>query len=194
LDDIEGFSVVGQAANGEEAFQLLGNTNPDVLLLDLNMPGTNGLVILPRIRKQYPDVKVLVLTGREENSLIMKALRSGAHGYVLKTSSEDDLERSVRQVATGNLVLGHGVAERVVNQMLDNKDLEPLDAIEKDILTLVAAGQENDDIAEQIGMPETDLTTTLIGVIDRLGVTTRTDAALMALRAGWIKLDEVQRF
>lgn len=194
LDDIDGFSVVGQAANGEEAFELLGNTNPDVLLLDLNMPGTNGLVILPRIRKQYPDVRVLVLTGREENSLIMKALRAGAHGYVLKTSSEDDLERSVREVSTGNLVLGHGVAERVVNQMLDNKDTEPLDAIEKDVLTLIAAGHDNEDIAEQVGMPETELTSVLIGVIDRLGVTSRTDAALMALRAGWINLDEVQRF
>jgi serine/threonine protein kinase len=196
LDDIPDFKVVGQASNGNEAFTLIAQAQPDVLLLDLNMPGTNGLVILPQIRKEYPDVKVLILTGREEKSMIMRALRAGAHGYVLKTSSEDELERSVRDVARGHLVLGHGVAEQLVTNLFDvsGGGENPLDAIETDILTLVAAGQEDAEIAHQMGMPETEMMTVLMNTIDRLGVSSRTDAALVALRAGWIKLDDVQRF
>lgn len=193
LDDIEGFNVVGEASNGDEAFTLIGEQNPDVLLLDLNMPGTNGLVILPRIRKSYPNVKVLVLTGREENSMIMRALRAGAHGYVLKTSSEDDLEKSVREVASGRLVLGFGVAEKLVGGLIDADGANPLDAIQKDILTLVAAGMKDADVAHQMGMPEDEMVETLMNAIDALGVTSRTDAALVALRAGWIRLEDVQR-
>lgn len=193
LDDIDGLEVVGQASNGDEAFELIGQQNPDVTLLDLNMPGTNGLVILPRIRKAYPNVKVLVLTGREENSMIMRALRAGAHGYVLKTSSEDDLEKSVRDVASGRLVLGFGVAEKLVGGLVNDDGVNPLDALQQDILTLVAAGMKDSDVAHQMGMPEDEMVETLMQAIDTLGVTSRTDAALVALRAGWIRLDDVQR-
>jgi serine/threonine protein kinase len=193
LSDIDGIDVVGEASNGEEAFKLIGEQNPDVLLLDLNMPGTNGLVILPQIRKAYPNVKVLVLTGREENSMIMRALRAGAHGYVLKTSSEDDLEKSVREVATGRLVLGFGVAEKLVGGLIDDEAANPLDAVQRDILTLVASGMKDADVAHQMGMPEDEMVETLMTAIDALGVTSRTDAALMALRAGWIRLEDVQR-
>lgn len=195
LDGISGFEVVGQASNGDECFEALAEVKPHVVLLDLNMPGTNGLVILPKIRQTYPDLKVLILTGREEKSLIMKALRAGAHGYVLKTSSEDDLERSVREVWEGRLALGYGVAERLVGGLIDeNPDENVLDAIEKDILTLVAAGHQDAEIAHQLGMPATDVTTALMQMIDRMGVTSKTDAALAALRAGWININDVQRF
>lgn len=195
LDDIDGLSVVGQAENGEKVFELIAEAQPDVVLLDLNMPGTNGLVILPKIRSTYANVKVLILTGREEKSLIMRALRAGAHGYVLKTSSEDDLERAVRDVAQGRLVLGYGVAERLVDGLID-KDIseDVLDAMDKDVLTLVAAGMDDEEIAHQLGMPEDEMMGLLMKAIDRLGVSSRTDAALMALRAGWIRLDDVQRF
>ncbi|PJF42334.1 MAG: hypothetical protein CUN55_10170 [Phototrophicales bacterium] len=195
LDDLEGITVVGQASNGDEAFELVGELHPNVLLLDLNMPGTNGLVILPKIRKAYPDVKVLVLTGREENSLIMNALRAGAHGYILKTSSENELEQAVRDVASGRLVLGQGVAESLVGGMVNpvSQSNEVLDAIQKDILTLVAAGLSDSDIAHHIGMPEADMQATLMQAIDALGVSSRTDAALVALRSGLISIDDVQR-
>ncbi len=195
LDDLEGISVVGQASNGDEAFKLVGELSPDVLLLDLNMPGTNGLVILPEIRKAYPNVKVLVLTGREENALIMNALRSGAHGYILKTSSEDDLEQAVRDVSTGRLVLGQGVAESLVGGMVGPATTanDPLDPMQKDILTLVAAGMSDRDIAHEVGMPESDMQATLMAAIDALGVASRTDAALLALRSGLINIDDVQR-
>lgn len=194
LEDIPGFIVVGQAADGEEAFRLIGENKPDVILLDLNMPGTSGLAILPRIRQNYPEVKVLVLTGRDENTYIMQALRAGASGYVLKASSESQLEKSVHDVMLGHMVLGHGVAEKIVHDLLERAPQMPLDAIEKDVLRCVAAGYDNPEIAHQLGMPETEVARHLMAIIDRLGVKSKTDAALMALRAGWISLDELHKF
>lgn len=193
LDDLPGLSVVGEASDGEEVFELIGRAEPDVVLLDLNMPGTSGLTILPRIRKSYPKVKVLVLTGREENVYIMQALRAGANGYVLKTSSEDDLAKAIQDVWKGNLVLGRGVAERVVG-LMGREDSDEINAIEKDVLACVAAGMENHEISHRLGIPEDELARLVMEVVDKLGVSSRTDAALKALRAGYIRLDDVHKF
>lgn len=195
LEDIQGFSVVGQASDGQEAFDLIAQHQPDVVLLDLNMPGTSGMAILPKIRSDYPEVKVLVLTGRDENSYIMEALRAGAHGYVLKTSSENDLADAVREVTTGRLILGRGVAERVVEYLMQREaEDQPLSGTEQDILTCVAAGIDNPNIAKRLGMEETEVARKLMGIMDKLKVSSRTEAALMALRAGWIRLDELHKF
>ena len=195
LGDIQGFSVVGQASDGQEAYELIKVEEPDVLLLDLNMPGTSGMAILPRIRAEYPEVKVLVLTGRDEQTYIMEALRAGAHGYVLKTSSENDLAQSVREVTTGRLILGRGVAEKVVDYLMDRDIQEtPLNGTEQDILTCVAAGFDNAEVGRRLGLDEMDVARYLMAIVDRLEVTSKTDAALVALRAGWIRLDELHKF
>lgn len=195
LEDIKGFKVVGQASDGQEAFNMVGEHSPDVLLLDLNMPGTSGMNILPHIRESYPEVKVLVLTGRDENSYIMEALRAGAHGYVLKTSSEHDLADSIREVVTGRLILGRGVAEKVVEYLIEREATDdPLNGTEKDIMTCVAAGFDNAKISDKLGLSETDVAKRIMEIIDRLEVTSKTEAALVALRAGWISLDELHKF
>lgn len=191
LDGCEGIEVVGEGSDGEAAYRLIKEHKPDVLLLDLNMPGTSGLTILPRLRDEFPDLKILVLTGRDENIYIMKALRAGAHGYILKTIEEKELQLAVQNVAAGNMVLGHGVAEKVIAGLSQFEDGAPLNAIELDLLMCVAAGIDKQDIAQRLGMPEEEVTATLIHIIDALNVRSETDAALMALRAGWISLDEV---
>ncbi len=193
LDSCEGMKVVGEASNGDEAYKLVKEINPKVLLLDLNMPGTSGLTILPSLRQDFPDLKVLVLTGRDENIYIMRALRAGANGYILKTIEEKELQLAVENVASGNMVLGHGVAEKVVAG-LGQVEKEPLDAIQRDILLCIAAGLDKPTIAHRLGMPEDEITSNLITIIDSLKVKSETDAALMALRAGWISLDEVHNF
>lgn len=193
LDSCEGMKVVGEASNGDEAYKLVKEINPKVLLLDLNMPGTSGLTILPSLRQDFPDLKVLVLTGRDENIYIMRALRAGANGYILKTIEEKELQLAVENVASGNMVLGHGVAEKVVAG-LGQVEKEPLDAIQRDILLCIAAGLDKPTIAHRLGMPEDEVTGSLITIIDSLKVKSETDAALMALRAGWISLDEVHNF
>ncbi len=195
LGDIQGFSVVGQGSDGQEAYEWVKQEEPDVLLLDLNMPGTSGMAILPRIRAEYPEVKVLVLTGRDEQTYIMEALRAGAHGYVLKTSSENDLAQSIREVMTGRLILGRGVAEKVVDYLME-RDVQdtPLNGTEQDILTCVAAGFDNAEVGRRLGLGEMDVARYLMTIVDRLEVSSKTEAALVALRAGWIRLDELHKF
>jgi DNA-binding NarL/FixJ family response regulator len=134
---------------------------------------------------------VLVLTGRTETPYIMQALRQGANGYILKTATEQEIVDAVRDVYKGGLVLGQGVAERIVDG-LRSIDSDPLTSEERDMLRFVAAGyEENNQIAEKMGIDENAVPRILKSAIDKLGVKSRSDAALMALRAGWILIDDI---
>jgi DNA-binding NarL/FixJ family response regulator/tRNA A-37 threonylcarbamoyl transferase component Bud32 len=195
LDDTEGIEVVGQADDGAQALALVRELEPDVLLLDLNMPGTGGLDVLPEIRETLPNIKVLILTGRDEDSYIMRALRAGAHGYVLKTTDEDALVQAVQDVAEGHVVLGHGVAERVVQLMTyEERPREGLSEIEETILLGVAAGLTNDQIAERLRIDPQLVAAQLVTLIEQFGAQSRSEVALIALRRGVISLDDLHRF
>jgi DNA-binding NarL/FixJ family response regulator/tRNA A-37 threonylcarbamoyl transferase component Bud32 len=192
-DDIE---VVGEADDGAQALEVVRQHHPDVLLLDLNMPGTSGLDILPQIRATWPDLKVLVLTGRDEDAYIVRALRSGAHGYVLKTINEDDLVQAVYDVVEGHLVLGHGVAERVVHGLMaqEAQDSSQLGDLDRMILIGIAAGLTNDQIAERLRIDPQLVSEQLVAMIEQLGAKSRTDASLIALRRGLILLEDLHNF
>ncbi len=186
-------SVVGEASDGQEAIDLARQHKPDIVMLDLNMPNVSGLEALPIIKQENPGTKVLILTGRDETPYIMRALRSGANGYILKTATETELVNAVRDVYSGGMVLGQGIAERIVDGLRNMSAIDPLDASEHDVLRCVAAGvEENDQIAGRLNITETDATRLLKSAIDKLGVRSRSDAALMALRAGWITLEDVR--
>ena len=191
--DLSGdIAVVGEASDGQEAIDLAKQLKPDVVLLDLNMPNVGGLQALPILKSDNPKIKVLILTGRTETPFIMRALRGGANGYVLKTASEEQLVNAVKDVYSGTMVLGEGVADRIAEGLRSRSDIDPLDEREHDVLRCVAAGiEENDQIAEKLGIDAASVMTLLKGAIDKLGVRSRSDAALMALRAGWITLDDL---
>jgi DNA-binding NarL/FixJ family response regulator len=185
--------VVAEASDGQEAIDLAAEHRPDVVMLDLNMPNVNGLQALPVIKKNNPNVKVLVLTGRDETPYIMRALRAGANGYILKTANEKEIVSAVRDVYSGGMVLGQGIAERIVDGLRNMNDIDPLNEQEHDVLRCVAAGfEENDQIAERLGIDESEVTRLLKNAIDKLKVKGRSDASLMALRAGWITMDDVR--
>ena len=184
--------IIGEAGDGETAFQQTLALQPDVLLLDLNMPIKGGLEVLPDVRKQAPRVKVLILTGRDEDWYITQALRSGAHGYLLKSSSEDDLLEGIRKVVGGTLVLGRGVAERVVTGMLGQTDGSKLTDEERRVLLLVAGGYDNEAIAERMRLTMPGVIEMLARAIDKMKAKDRHAAALNALRQGYILLDELQ--
>ncbi|MEO1645364.1 MAG: response regulator [Chloroflexota bacterium] len=186
-DDI---MVVAQAQDGDEALEKTLEQMPDVLLLDLNMPGKNGLDALPDIRKQAPEVKVLVLTGRDEDNYIMRALRAGAHGYVLKSTDEEKLVESIRQVMQGDMVLGRGIAEKVVSGVMGG-DSNALSDREMEVLLHIAAGMENDEIADKLDLGITKLVEINAQLLDKLGVRDRTSAALKALREGIILVEDI---
>ncbi len=190
LSQRDEFIVVGEASDGDSALALAVDLQPDVLLLDLNMPGKSGLEALPEIRAQAPSVKVLVLTGRDEEWYITQALRAGAHGYLLKSSSETDLIDGIIKVSQGTLVLGQGVAEKVVTGMLKPQPGALTDQ-ERQILLLVAGGYDNDQIAEQMNLSMPDFIESLAQAMDKMKAKDRHTAALQALRQGLILLDEL---
>ncbi len=192
LEASDKFVVVGEAANGDEALKKVQEHLPDVLILDLNMPIRSGLEALPDIRSAAPAVKVLVLTGRNEDWYIMQALRAGAHGYILKSAEENDLIEAVEKVTQGHLVLGEGVAEKVVTGLLGGGgQSDKLTETERMLLLHVAAGLENDQISRRLGISMTQLIEVLASAMNKLGARDRSAAALQALQRGYILLDEL---
>ncbi len=193
LNDTECIEVVGEADDGDQALALVREHHPDVLLLDLNMPGRGGLDVLPEVRASWPDVRVLVLTGRDEDAYIMRALRAGAHGYVLKTTNEEDLVRAVQDVAEGHVVLGRGVAERVVQGLVSRSapEGETLSDLDRALLTGIAAGQTDAQIAERLRLSAEIVEQQIAALMQQLGASSRVDASLIALRRGLILLDDL---
>ena len=186
-DDI---MVVAEAGNGDDALEQTLEHKPDILLLDLNMPGKSGLDALPDIKEQAPDVKVLVLTGRDDDNYILRALRSGANGYVLKSTDEQKLVESIRNVMDGDMVLGRGIAEKVVSGRLHNNE-KALDDKEMNVLLHIAAGMDNEEIAQKLSLSITELIELNAGMMDKLGVRDRQTAALKALREGIILVEDI---
>jgi len=193
LESHDEFAVVGEAGDGESALTQVLALLPDVLLLDLNMPGKGGLDILPQVRAKAPNVRVLVLTGRDEDSYIVRALRAGAHGYLLKSAEEAELIDAIRKVMLDQLVLGRGVAEKIVSGLLTghSENQTKLNDTERQVLLYVAGGYENDAIAKHLQISMPTVIETLARAMDKLGAKDRYAAALQALRQGDILLEEL---
>jgi DNA-binding NarL/FixJ family response regulator len=190
LEAQENYVVLAEAGDGDAALTQTLALMPDVLLLDLNMPGKGGLDILPEVRRKAPSVKVLVLTGRDDNIYIMRALRAGAHGYILKSTSEDKLLESLRKVLEGEIVLGRGVAEKVIGGVV-NEGSEQLSSTESDVLLHIAAGYQDENIREKLGVGMTEMVEMMAAIMEKLQVRDRNEAALKALRMGAIMLDDL---
>jgi serine/threonine protein kinase/DNA-binding CsgD family transcriptional regulator len=192
LEERDEFMVVGEAGDGEAALRQVLSTQPDLLILDLNMPVKTGLEVLPEVRKQAPQVKVLVLSGRQEESYIMRAMRAGAHGYILKSSEESELVDAINKVMQGQMYLGHGVAEKVITGMLNDADRErKLDDTETAIMLYIAAGLENESIARKLGLSMITVIESLARAMNKLGARDRHSAALKAIKHGYILLEEL---
>ncbi|HRF98156.1 MAG TPA: response regulator transcription factor, partial [Aggregatilineales bacterium] len=194
LETHEEFVIVAEAGDGESALQQTVSIVPDVLLLDLNMPIRSGLDILPEIRKTVPSVKVLILTGREEDAYIVRALRAGAHGYILKSADENDLVEALKKVAQGQLVLGRGVAEKIVGGVLSDQapDSVRLSDLDQRVLLHIATGKDNEQISNELNIPLIELIEQIANIMKKLGSKDRYATALKALREGYILLDDLQ--
>lgn len=193
LESNDRIMVVDQAGTGDEALAATLEHQPDILLLDLNMPGRGGLDVLPDLRDQAPHVKVLVLTGRDDDLYIMRALRAGAHGYVLKSTEETELIETIRKVLNGDLVLGRGIAEKVVGGLLGNRRSDDLNEEEMDVLLHIAAGYSNEEIGQKLGLEMTRLIELNASLLDKMGVRDRNAAALKALRTGLILVEDLHQ-
>jgi len=183
-----GFEVIGEAGNGKEAIALTGELKPDVVLMDLRMPEMDGVTAIEHIKADYPDVNILVLTTYESDADILRAIETGATGYLLKDTPREELFGAIRLVAEGKSPLDPGVATRLMQRMRGS-DEEGLSTREIEVLELVARGTSNKEIAKQLWVSETTVKSHMLHIFDKLGVTDRTAAVTAALKRGIIRLE-----
>jgi DNA-binding NarL/FixJ family response regulator len=183
------FEVIGVAENGEGAVQLASSLKPEVMLLDLRMPGMDGVTALGEIKANSPEVNVLVLTTYDSDADILPAIEAGATGYLLKDTSREELYAAIRATARGESVLSPGVAARIIGQMRAPAE-EKLSTRELEVLQLVAEGHSNSEIASRLHISQATVKSHLIHIFDKLGVSDRTAAVTVALRRGILSLDQ----
>ena len=190
LSNYPEFEIVGEADNGQDAVVLAMEEEPDVVLLDIRMPGLSGLEVLRRIRPLQPQARVLMLTSFDDDEYVVGALRAGAQGYVLKNVSDEMLVNAIRGVYRGERVLSPQAAERVVQQLL-NEEPAPVpmvdvtfDEEERRILRLLTEGASNVVIADALYMSLSSAKRKLRAIFDKLEVDNRAEAAAEAVRRG----------
>ncbi|HEY2704398.1 MAG TPA: response regulator transcription factor [Candidatus Dormibacteraeota bacterium] len=184
LDQQDGIRVVGEAADGEEALVVVEALRPDVVLMDLLMPRLDGVETTRRIKQRFPRVEVVVLTTVVDGEAVVGAIGAGATGYLLKDSRGDALVTAVRAAAEGRVELSPEAARRLATSIRPRRAAEPLTPREREVLGLVAEGLANKEIGARLGIAEKTVKAHVTRVLDKLGVRSRTQAALVAVRSG----------
>ena len=178
--------VVGEAATGDQAIAQIKRLQPEIVLLDLEMPGLDGVSGLEQARQEFPAVRVIVLTAYGSEELILDAVRAGAKGYLLKGASLEEVLRAVRIVASGGSLLEPAVTERLLGSMerilRGDRGPEVLTEREREILTRIARGLSNKAIGEELHRAERTVKFHTTIIFRKLGVANRTEAAAKALR------------
>ncbi|GAB4492962.1 MAG: response regulator transcription factor [Anaerolineales bacterium] len=178
--------VVGEAENGEEAIRLTRELSPDVVLMDLLMPVMDGVTAIAHIRRDFPDTEVIALTSVLEDEAVMKAMRAGAMGYLLKDTQAEELRRAIKAAAAGQVQLSPQAAARLMREVRAPESPEKLTERETDVLRLLALGRANKEIALELNIGEKTVKTHVSAILRKLGVPSRTQAALYAVRIGLV--------
>jgi NarL family two-component system response regulator LiaR len=178
--------IVGEAAGGEEAVALSAELNPDIILMDLLMPGMDGIEATRAIKLAQPEVEIIALTSILEDDKVVGAVRAGAIGYLLKDTEPDELCRAIRAAASGQIQLSPAAAQRLVREVRAPDSPETLTERETEVLRLVAEGLSNRQIALQLSLSEKTVKTHVSNILGKLNLLTRTQAALFAVRAGLV--------
>ena len=189
LEPDPGFDVVGEASSGPEAVALALREHPDVVLMDLQMPGLDGASATAQIKAQLPQTQVLVLTTYATDADIVRAIDAGAVGYLLKDAPHEDISRAVRAAARGETTLAPAVAQRLM-QRVRSPGGGALSAREIEVLQLAARGLSNSEIARELFVSATTAKAHLVHIYAKLGVSDRTAAVTTALERGIIRLDQ----
>jgi NarL family two-component system response regulator LiaR len=186
--------VVGEAHDGQEALDKAASVHPDVILMDLVMPGMDGLEATRCITARQPGVRVLVLTSFAGDDKVFPAIKAGALGYLLKDSGPEELVTAIQQVYRGESSLHPSIARRLLRELSDptqrDPDTDPLTEREVGVLQLVAQGRSNRAISEQLGISEATVRTHVSKILSKLNLGSRTQAALYALREGLASLHD----
>jgi NarL family two-component system response regulator LiaR len=189
-----GMTLVGEAADGVEVVERARMLAPDVILLDLVMPRKGGIEAISEIKRENPDARILVLTSFAEDDKVFPAIKGGAMGYLLKDSSPAELLQAVRDVYQGDLSMHPTIARKLMRELQRSSDLppteEPLTGRELEVLSLLARGLSNREIADDLVVSERTVRTHVSNILGKLHLANRTQAALYALREGLASLEE----
>jgi two-component system, NarL family, response regulator LiaR len=183
--DIE---VVGEATDGDEAVQLAARLMPDVVLMDLLMPRMDGVTAIGQIKRSHPDIEVIALTSVLEDNAVVGAIRAGAIGYLLKDTASDDLLRAIKAASEGQVQLSPRAAARLLREVRAPESPEKLTEREVDVLRLLAQGLANKQIAHSLGIGEKTIKSHVSNILAKLGVNSRTQAALYAASIGLVEM------
>lgn len=201
LDHEEDLEVVAEAGDGEEAVRLASSQQPDVIIMDIALPKLSGIDATRQIKEEHPGIAVLVLTAYDDDQYVFAFLEAGAAGYLLKDVRSDDLIRAIRSVYVGESVLHPAVARKVVGYFSQSdkalkgsqeaeEEFGELTEREIDVLKMAAKGLTNRGIASELTISDRTVQAHLSHIFRKLGVGSRTEAVLHALRQGWIVLED----
>ena len=199
LDREEDLCVVAEAGDGEEAVQLAAERHPDIIIMDIAMPKLDGIEATRQIKAANPTTSILVLTAYDDDQYVFAFLEAGAAGYLLKDVSTSDLIEAIRSVHSGESVLHPAVARKVINHFVRRSDEnlgetgdspEQLTDREMEVLRLAGKGMTNREIATNLTISIRTVQVHLSNVFSKLGVGSRTEAVLYALRMGWLTLED----
>lgn len=189
-----GVDVAGEAEDGEQAVHAVDRLRPDLILMDLEMPGVGGVEATQRITEKYPDMKVVVLTSHAAEEHVFPALKAGAVGYLLKHSAPSEVLEAIRQAHRGETALHPAIARMVLQELhrphsRQTPTPEPLSEREVEVLRLIAQGMSNREIADMLVVGEATVRSHVSSILRKLQLASRTQAALYALREGLASLD-----
>lgn len=190
LDSLAETEVVGEATTGAEAITQAKALQPDVILMDIKMPGINGIEATRQIVAASPHISILMVTMLEDDESVFAAMRAGARGYVLKGANQAEILRAIRAVASREAIFGPGIARRVLGffsiarPTIPSRVFPELSERERELLALVAQGRSNQEIAEQLGLTLKTVRNHVSNIFNKLQVADRAQAALRAREAG----------
>lgn len=195
LEEEEDLECVAIAADGEEAVRMTEELHPDVALIDVSMPNLDGIKAVEKIKSACPDTAVLMVSAFDYQSYILASLKAGASGYMSKDRPLQELISAIRLVCGGDSILDLKATDTVVQCLIGSErggkaDFDELQSRELDVIKLTAKGMSNKDIADELFISERTVQTHLVNIFRKLGVSSRTQAVLYALRKGWITLDD----
>jgi two-component system, NarL family, response regulator LiaR len=191
LEGDRGLELVGEARDGAEAVRMAHRLRPDVILMDLLMPGMDGLSATAAVRRELPDTEVLALTSVLEDAAVVGAVRAGAIGYLLKNAEPEELRSAIRAAAAGQVQLASEAAARLMREVRAPEGPEKLSERETEVLRLVASGFANKRIARELGITERTVKAHVGSILSKLHLESRTQAALYAGRIGLVAQDQV---
>jgi len=188
--------IVGEAQNGEQAIELAASLQPDVILMDLRMPGINGIEATRRIHRTSPNIHILILTVFEDDTSVFPAIRAGARGYLLKNSEQDELLRAIQTVVNGGAIFSPGIAQKVLGYLnapppnVPDQIFDELTPREKEVLELIAQGSSNTEIAALLVLSPKTISNCISNILLKVQATDRAKLMLMALEAGMGKTNK----